>query len=239
MRAVLPVLALALLAPAAASAQHLQAVELPTRWSLSGGVLVAQPVGEFSDYVSVGFGAGAQALFRLDPAGIVSLRADLGFVNYGNERRRVCFSATVGCRVLLDLTTSNNILLLGFGPHLEAPTRFVRPFVHAGIGGSYFATTSSLRGSGSSDDFASTTNFDDLTFAWLAGAGLNVPVGRGATPLNLQLAARYHSNGQVEYLRRGDIEDNPDGSITITPTRSNANLITWQIGISTVIGRRR
>jgi hypothetical protein len=220
-----------------AAAQHLEAEPAPTRWVLSGGVLIAQPVGEFADYVGVGAGAGVQALLRLDPLGIASLRADFGFVNYGNERRRVCFSATVGCRVLLDLTTSNNIMLFGFGPHLEAPMPYVRPFAHAGIGLSYFATTSSLRGSGSSEDFASTTNFDDLTFAWLAGGGVNVPVGRGARPVNVQLAARYHANGRVEYVRRGDIEDHADGSITIRPTRSRANLITWQIGVSAPVGR--
>lgn len=229
----------ALLAPPAAAAQQLEPQRAPTRWSVSGGVVLAQPVGEFRDYVGAGFGAAVQGLLRLDRAGMSSLRADIGFVNYGNETRRVCFSATVGCRVLLDLTTSNNILLFGFGPHLEAPTRYVRPFVHAGVGGAYFATTSSLRSSNRSDDFASTTNFSDFTFSWLAGGGLNVPIGRGVTPLNLQVAARYHANGQVEYLRRGDIEDHPDGSITVHPTRSQANLVTYQVGISAVIGRGR
>jgi hypothetical protein len=226
------------LVPAGAAAQTLEQRE-PTRWSVSGGVLVAQPVGEFEGYVGTGFGAAVQGLLRLDPAGIVSIRGDAGFVNYGNETRRVCFSATVGCRVQLDLTTSNNIALLGFGPQLELPLPYVRPFVHAGIGAAYFGTTSSVRGTDRHDDFASSTNFDDLTFSWNAGGGLNIPVAGGATPISVQLAARYHGNGNAEYLRKGDIEDHPDGSITLRPTRSEANLVIYQIGVSAVIGRSR
>jgi opacity protein-like surface antigen len=220
-------------------AQELPTERVPTRWSLSGGVVVAQPVGEFSEYVGTGFGAAMQALFRIDPSGILSLRGDIGFVNYGNETRRVCFSQTVGCRVQLDLTTSNNIALVGFGPHIELPTPYARPYVHAGIGAAYFGTTSSVRGTNRSDDFASSTNFDDLTFSWLAGTGLNIPITRTATPVSVQLGVRYHGNGNAEYLRRGDISDHPDGSITMNPTRSEANLITYQIGISAVLGRPR
>jgi opacity protein-like surface antigen len=228
----------ALAMPVPAWAQTLDE-QVPSRWSASGGVIVAQPVGEFSEYVGTGFGAAAQALFRIDPAGIFSLRGDFGFVNYGNERKRVCFSSTVGCRVELDLTTSNNIVLAGFGPHVELPTRYVRPFVNAGIGLAYFGTVSSLRGAGNHEDFASTTNFDDVTFSWHAGGGVNIPVTRSTTPVSIQLAARYHGNGNAEYLRKGDIEDHPDGSITVHTTRSDANLVTYQIGISAVIGRSR
>jgi hypothetical protein len=226
-------------APAAASAQELGGEAGPTRWSVSGGFVVAQPVGEFSEHVGAGFGASVQALLRLDRAGVLSLRGDAGFVNYGNETRRMCFSATVGCRIQLDLRTSNNIGFVSVGPHLEAPLRAVRPFVHAGVGGTYFATMSSVRGTDRSDNIARTTNFDDLTFGWLAGGGINVPVRRGVSPIHVQLAARYHGNGRAEYLREGDIEDHPDGSITMRPTRSEANLITYQIGVSAVIGRSR
>jgi opacity protein-like surface antigen len=230
-------LALATATPLAAQVEGPE--QEPTRFSLSGGVIVAQPVGEFAGYVGTGFGAAVQGLFRVDEAGIFSVRGDIGFVNYGNEKRRVCFSATVGCRVQLDLTTSNNIVLAGIGPHVELPFRYVRPYVNAGVGLAYFGTMSSVRGTNRDEDFASTTNFDDVTFSWSAGGGVNVPVTRGPTPLSLQIGARYHGNGNAEYLREGDIQDNPDGSITITPNRSEANLITWQIGVSAVIGRSR
>jgi hypothetical protein len=43
----------------------------------------------------------------------------------------------------------------------------------------------------------------------------------------------------VEYLREGDITDNPDGSVTITPTRSDANLVSFQLGLAIGAGTRR
>jgi hypothetical protein len=74
--------------------------------------------------------------------------------------------------------------------------------------------------------------------------GLNDAPNRPVTPRRLpppachssDLGVRYHGNGEVEYLKEGDIQDNPDGTITITPTRSEANLLTFQIGVQ--IGTR-
>ena len=34
------------------------------------------------------------------------------------------------------------------------------------------------------------------------------------------------------YLREGDIHDNPDGSISFRPTRTRADLVTLQLGVS-------
>ena len=241
MRVPLAVLvAASLLVPAGAAAQVLvgaqpgQAAPGPIRAQAGGAVFIAQPVGEFADYVNVGFGLGGHLLVRLDPAGAVSLRLDGGFVNYGRESKRVCLSQTIGCRILVDLVTSNNILFGSIGPQLAVPSGPLRPYVNGGIGFSYFATTSSVSGTANSDadDFARTTNFDDVTLAWSAGGGLYIPLRLGSTTFAIDLGARYLLNGEVEYLREGDIEDHPDGSITLHPTRSEANLLVWQIGVS-------
>jgi hypothetical protein len=109
--------------------------------------------------------------------------------------------------------------------------------VNAAIGGAYFGTSSSVDGvDGNDDSFANTTNFDDVTLAWTGGGGLLISLSRGRTSVLLDLGVRYHGNGEVEYLKEGDIQDNPDGTITITPTRSEANLLTFQIGVQ--IGAR-
>ena len=80
--------------------------------------------------------------------------------------------------------------------------------------------------------FASTTNHDDATWAWSTGGGLLIQLSSGRTPIALDIGTRYHSNGSVEYLKSGDIEDHPDGSISINPTRSEANLMTINLGVS-------
>ncbi|HSJ33388.1 MAG TPA: hypothetical protein VK933_18250 [Longimicrobiales bacterium] len=192
----------------------------------------ARPVGEFRDYVKHGGGLNVNFAWPVQRGGAFALRADGGFIVYGSETREVCFSQTVGCRIRLDLTTTNSIGYLNIGPQLMLPAGPVRPYINAAIGGSYFGTASSLDGvDGNDDDFANTTNFDDITLAWAGGGGLLVSLSRGATPVLLDLGVRYHGNGEVEYLKKGDIQDNPDGSITITPTRSQANLLTFQIGV--------
>jgi opacity protein-like surface antigen len=197
----------------------------------------ARPVGEFRDYVKHGGGLNINFAWPVQRASALALRADGGFIVYGSETRRVCFSTTVGCRIQLDLTTTNSIAYLNAGPQLMLPHGPVRPYVNAGIGGSYFGTSSSIDGvDGNDDDFASTTNFDDVTLAWTGGSGLLISLSRRSTPVLLDVGLRYHGNGEVEYLKKGDIQDNPDGTITISPTRSRADLLTFQIGVQ--IGAR-
>jgi hypothetical protein len=199
----------------------------------------ARPVGEFSDYIEHGGGLNVNVVWPVQRGSAFALRADGGFIVYGSETQRVCFSGTVGCRIQLDLTTTNSIGYLNVGPQLMLPEGPVRPYINAAIGGSYFVTSSSVDGvDGNDDDFANTTNFDDITLAWNGGGGVLVSLSRGPTPVLLDLGVRYHGNGEVEYLKRGDIQDNPDGSITITPTRSEANLMTFQIGVQIGAGGR-
>jgi len=195
--------------------------------------VIAVPTGAFDDYVGTGFGAGGSFTLGLDHARMLGLRVDGGFINYGRETKRVCFSQTVGCRVEVDLTTNNNIFYGGVGPELTVPSGMLRPYVHAGIGFAYFATTSSVDDLGGGDgNIASTTNFDDVTFAWLAGGGLRIRLSSGKTPVHLDFGAEYHGNGEVEYLTKGGITDNPDGTIKLDPIRSEADLLAIRIGVS-------
>lgn len=223
-----------LAATPAARAQ--QGEETPARLFVGGSLIYGNPVGPFGDLVDDGFGVNGHAIYRVDDGGWLGLRADVGFLTYGRESREVCFSTTVGCRVTLGLTTSNNIVFAGIGPQLVAPTGMILPYLTGSIGLAYFATQSSLRGSSDSDDFASDTNFDDWTFAWTGGGGLYIPLRRGPRPISLDFGARYHGNGRAAFLREGDIIDNPDGSITVRPNRTEANLWSFRLGISIGVG---
>lgn len=227
----------ALMFAAPVRAQQAPEVLTPPVVYVGGHGQYARPVGEFGDHVKHGGGLGAHLVWPVQRGGAFALRVDGGFLIYGSETRRVCFSGTVGCRIELDLTTTNTIAHGHIGPQLMMQSGPVRPYANAGIGFSYFATTSQVEGTNNNDAIASTTNFDDITLAWTSGGGLLIPLSSGRTPVMLDLGARYHGNGEVEYLKKGDITDNPDGSITLNPTRSDANLITFQIGVS--VGIRR
>lgn len=203
----------------------------PIRGFAGLDLLVASPTGEFAENVGTGGGLGLHGRLAFDDAGIFSLRGDLGFINYGNETIRIC--VTQPCRVTGDLTTSNNIFFLGVGPEIGAGTGGARAYANASAGFAYFSTTSSVEGANNQGQpFASSTNFDDVTFAWMAGGGVQFRVSSGRTPVYLDLGARYHGNGEAEYLRKGDIDDRPDGSVVINPRRSETNLWTFRLGVS-------
>ena len=42
----------------------------------------------------------------------------------------------------------------------------------------------------------------------------------------------------MTYLTEGDIQDNPDGSITLFPVVSEANLVSYRLGVTIGIPRR-
>jgi hypothetical protein len=202
-----------------------------------GGVSfdIGQPSGTFDRYVNEGFGLGAHGLVRLGSSGTFAVRLDGGFLNYGHETERVALSSSVGGRILLDLTTTNNIAWLGVGPQLMATSGAIRPYVNGTAGLSYFATTSSVKGSlGNHASFAQTTNYSDRQFSWGGGAGVLLPVNRGGrTPVFLDLGARYHDNGRnVRYLREGGIRELPNGDLQLDVIQSRADLITYHLGVS-------
>ena len=226
---------LALLAPMGPIAAQADLMS-PPRGHVGITFLAADPTGEFEDFVSSAFGAGFSGRLALDPAGVLSLRADLGFLIYGHESQRVCIGG-VGCRVEARLDTSNNIFYGGVGPELALPLGWVRPYANASLGFGYFNTSSSLKSTWGGDEILSTENFGDGSFSWGAGGGLESPLSRGRTPVALDLGVRYHRNGTMEYLRKGDIVDHPDGSITLFPIRSEADFVTYRLGVSIGIPR--
>jgi hypothetical protein len=196
-------------------------------------VAVADPRGDFGTYVNVGGGIYGYFRVNVDPQGIVAIRANGGFLNYGNETSRVCLSPTLGCRIEVDLTTSNNIILFSVGPELGVPVGGSRLYGHASGGLSYFSTDSRVEGSSGNEPFATTRNYGDGGFSWTLGAGLQIPIARARTfPIALDFGLTYHGTGRREYLTEGGIIDRPDGSIDFDVIRSDADFVLWQLGAS-------
>jgi hypothetical protein len=236
-------LAALLAVPAAARAQLLSvrpADTVPLLGQAGVSFTVGKPLNEFADMIRTGFGGTGHLMFNLDRQGILGLRLDAGFLNYGNERVRVC-ATYVTCRVQVDVTTSNNIVDAMVGPQLTLPSPYIRPYVNAGVGFSYFFTESSVEGSDDTNNpYASTTNYDDGGWSWGGSGGLLIPVSHGRAPISIDLSARYHGNGQRSYLRKGSIRDNGPGQLpTITPMRTQADLVSYHVGVSVGIPRDR
>lgn len=234
----LALLALGLAAgPALAQPHDLVSPRVASPFYVGGNLTYARAQGEFSEFVKDGFGGSAHGIVRLDRDGLLGVRLDLGALNYGNETLRVPLSSTLGGRILVDLETSNNIGFAGVGPQIGVPNGALRPYLHGFAGVSYLFTESSVEGTRSDETFATTTNFDDATFAWGGGTGVYIPVRRGVSPISIDVGVRYLNGGRARYLLEGDIEDLPDNRIRINPRQSDTDLMTFHVGVSVGISR--
>src|SRR6266550_3984182 len=63
--------------------------EFARRSSGSFAFTQSRPLGGLKDNIGFGYGASAAYMFRLDRAGVLSLRTDLALVDYGHESMRV------------------------------------------------------------------------------------------------------------------------------------------------------
>jgi len=192
--------------------------------------VAADAVGELAGFVDRGFGAQFEGGLPVSLGGRVRMRGDFGFLIYGLERQRFC--ATLSCRLVSDLTTTNSIVYGGFGPELVLATGAIEPYVRAGVGLTGFITSSSLDDHDGLGPYMETTNYSDVAFGWNAGGGIRMRVGNGVRPVFLDFGVDRRDNGVVDFLTRGDIVDNPDGSISVFPNRSDADLVTFRVGIT-------
>ena len=199
----------------------------------------AGPLGDLGHYIDAGGGGQLYGAFPMDAEGRLRLRVDFGFLIYGHERRALCYAVPVGCRIEGDITTTNSVLYGGVGPEVVLATGAVEPYVNASFGFSYFLTTSSLSDAYYYGNQGTTTNFSDAVYAWRAGGGIRVQISGGRAPVHMDLGVERHQNGVADFLTQGDIQDHPDGSITIYPNRSEANLVAFRLGVSVGIPRKR
>src|SRR5690349_19841297 len=134
---------------------------------------IAQPLGAFNDFIGEGYGITGGFVWNLDRDRVFGIRAEGGFVQYGNERTGVCF---VSCRVPLDINTSNDIAFGGIGPQITVPAGPFRPYLNATAGFSYFFTHSSVSGENDYETHFDATNHDDAVFALTGGGGFPIPL---------------------------------------------------------------
>ncbi len=195
--------------------------------SLLVNFVVADAVGELGYAVDKAYGLELGGAVPISDGGHLRLRGDLGFTVYGLEHIEYC---ALGCRVSSTLTTANTIFYGGIGPEIVLGSGDVQPYVHGSAGLSWFVTSSSVDDHDGYGPYLDTTNYSDAVFSWRVGGGVRFGVGNG--PLAIDLGVTHHDNQLARYLTRGDIVDNPDGSITMFPNQSDADLLSFKIGLA-------
>lgn len=212
------------------SARGQAPTELALRSTFGISVIQTRPQGALARNIGFGYGLNGSYLFRLDPAGVFSLRADVGVVDYGHESKRSALSETIGDRVQVKVRTTNYIVPLSVGPQLTWPTGAFRPYVNAGVGGQAFFTESDVEGTGDLTSFASTTNQSDFSPSWTAGGGVYIPIVAGKTNVQLDLGFQYLNGGRTRYLAPGSIADLPGGHVSISPMTSATHIVVVRLG---------
>ncbi len=202
-----------------------------------GYLNLAVPVGDFGSHVDLGGGTGFGAVLFLGENRLAGLRAEGGFVIYGTATDWRPFSTTVP-EVQVRVQTNNSIFTGGLGPQVYMGTGPIRPYIYGTVGFAYFATSTSISGEYQDDEIASTTNFDDFQLSLTGGGGLSVEVRGGQNPISLDLSASYQHNGLTEYLVGGNdnIRRTRGGSVLVDPIESDANLMTYRVGVSVGLG---
>jgi hypothetical protein len=186
------------------------------------------PVGDFRQSVNAAGGVNVFGAVNLDRAGGLALRLDGSYLVYGVDDRLVSQPYfPVG------INTTYSIGTFGIGPQITLGQGPVRLYGFGEAGFSYISAHSSYRVDGCGcDAFASSTDFADWTSALQAGGGVLVSLRQGRTPVSLDLGARYLGNGEAWVVRPGDVVPQSDGSVVVYPTRTRADLVVFQLGVS-------
>ena len=200
---------------------------LPSRYSLGGDFAIFQPKGAFAENVPNGYGFDVTGLLKIDPKGWFNLRADGGGVRYGHEHIGLGF---FGPGIELNLDTNNQIMFGALGLQLQIPDGWFRPYANASYAAVDFKTESCVSNPDNVIQEQCNTNHGDWAGAGVFGGGLLIPFGKSLGALNL--GARYHYGSKATYLRKGDIVDNPDGSVTLNVRSSKTDMVLWQIGFT-------
>ncbi len=225
MRAPLLLLA-ALLIPAAAAQPS---------FTIAGAVGV--PQGEFDDALgSVGGGVTGTLMYRV-PRTAVAVGVEGTAMLYGYENRREPFSLTIP-DVAVDVSTSNNVAQGLAVLRLQLPDGSVRPYLDGVAGVNYLWTQTTVGDDDDNVEIASSTNFDDLTFAYGGGLGVQARLAESLSEsgrpraILLDARVRYLVGGEATYLGRGDIDRFSDGTIRVFPRRSKTTMLIPQLGVT-------
>jgi hypothetical protein len=193
------------------------------------------PQGEFAQNVNLAGGFGAGGIIAMNQW--FGIRGQLDVQVYGAERRRVPLGGGALGLINVDVTTTNAIVGGALGLQVGMPGPTIRPYAGAMLGFSAFTTSSQVSGSNSTNEpFASSTNSLDNAFAKILYGGIYIPIGAGGS--SFDIGVRHTWNGEsVRYLTPGDLVEDGNGDIIITPNNTRADLLTITLGVTLRPGR--
>lgn len=206
------------------------------RYSAGIAANVGQPLGEFAQNVGTAFGLDGFGTLGLDSRGILSLRAQLGFLQYSSKDETFWVQSGFGL-FELESVTKSGVLTLGIGPQLMATSGNVRPYIAGTIGLSRFSTETAINipasqsNSGTREQLDQQTVSSDNILSFTGTAGIAFHLSFLGNSALADLGVRYHQNGEADYVSSDGVQYDGNGTATVFPTRSEANFITYRLGV--------
>lgn len=184
------------------------------------------------------YGIGAQ-FFYAPSSSPLAVGLDVSWMNHGWVSRKEPFSSTIP-DVTVDVETMNNIVQAFFVLRGQVPRGPIQIYGDALVGLNYLYTETSIQDEdGPFDEVASSTNHDDVAFAYGFGGGVMVPVFTRDTgsvdgdpfEIALDLGARYVHGSEAEYLTEGSRRE-VDGRVIFEPVETRTDLVRYHVGVT-------
>ena len=219
-----------------ASAQEESRFPTSNWFSIGADFLTSHPRGDLKQNAGTGFGFGGNGLFAADKWGIAGLRVDLGMVRYGMERKRY----PCGTFCYYEATTTNDIINLQVGGQLVMPGNLVLPYVGASYGTLWFTSNSNVETEdGTTSPFRHDVSSGDATASYMLAGGFYFPLGGAFKGLTANLGMRLFSGGEARYLTPKSVQQQPDGSYTVTSFTSKTEFLVVHLGVNSSMGSRK
>jgi hypothetical protein len=163
---------------------------------------------------------------------------DIGYMNYGTDKRREIFSYSIP-DVIVDVRNTNNILMLHGFARIQRRKGLVRPYFEGLLGFRYFFTRTTIKEHWYTEPIVSYTNFDDFSRSWGIGMGVDIEIwqaqravrSHGIVDVSVNIGLQQLWGSEAEYLKKGSIEQDPYGGITYNVLQSRTDMIVPKIGI--------
>lgn len=202
--------------------------------TFGGSLMLGSPQGDFRTNVDrLGYGIQVHGtLWSPSNERPFTVGLNLGYMVYGEISERRPLSNTIP-DVMVEVNRTNNLANLHLLLQISPFTGTVRPYIEGLFGGAYIFTTSEVKSESTQITFAESTNWDDFTWSYGAGAGLLLLISKDMAEvknLYLDIKARYVYGSEAQYLTEDDITIN-NNRIIYSPRRSKTDLLTFHIGV--------
>jgi len=195
------------------------------------------PQKEFKENIeSNGYGLSGYFGYNFPESPII-IGASAKFFVYGRETRR----EPLILPVYVDVTTTNSIIMGQFMIRLQPPRGNFLPYIDGLAGFSYLSTDTRIDDDSWDDDnIASTKIFDDFTFSYGIGYGIQFCVYQNQDINNpdkdlmgiyIDVGGQYLKGGIAEYLKEGSIQIINDRVVYETD-ESSTDISVLKIGVS-------